>query len=124
MLRCEVPGSLAFHSRPEIAKLFLAPRAFAMFRMPLTHGLLLICLALLGPRESFAERSQERRPAPAADQAKDGQTLCPVRWGKRPRREGGPGAELYVSAWGPCNAEPQVVKTRVVTTTPVPLVVR
>ena len=64
-----------------------------------------ICFGLLAPAAAMAQVQQGRQPAPTAEQAKERQNSCPVRWGKRPRRTGGPGAETYVSEWGPCKAD-------------------
>ena len=69
--------------------------------------LLLAWLGAIAPATGYAQNPQEQPAAPAADPAKGKQNLCPAGWGKRPRRTGGPGAEVYVNAWKPCKTEPQ-----------------
>jgi hypothetical protein len=64
---------------------------------------ILVPVCLLVPAAATAEEPpQHLRLAQAADHAKDKPDLCPKRWGKRPRRANGPGAERYVAEWGPC----------------------
>lgn len=79
-------------------------------RLPATLAgriLLLAWLGALAPASACAQNPQGQPAALAADPAREKQGLCPASWGKRPRRTGGPGAEVYVSSWKPCKPESQ-----------------
>ena len=98
----ETTKSLVFRLRLLGAGLCCSHWARAAVRIQAGPLLILACIGMFAPTPGIAQYVEDRQPAPAVDPAKEAPNLCPVRWGRRPRRAGAPGAVTYVSEWGPC----------------------